>query len=35
MQERQTENQLQCIVDEGILLNRRDIVRVLREDDDK
>jgi len=31
MQELQAENQLQCIVDEGILLNRRDIVRVLRD----
>lgn len=31
MQDRDHENQLQCIVDEGILLNRRDMVRVLRD----
>lgn len=31
MQDRDKENQLQCIVDEGILLNRRDMVRLLRD----
>ncbi|MBM3266648.1 MAG: hypothetical protein FJZ01_03280 [Candidatus Sericytochromatia bacterium] len=31
MQDRDHESQLQCIVEEGILLNRRDIVRVLRD----
>ncbi len=31
MQERNNENQLQCIVDEGTLLNRRDMVRLLRD----
>jgi len=31
MQERDRENQLQCIVDEVILVNRRDMVRLLRD----
>lgn len=31
MHDRDHENQLQCIVDEGILLNRRDMVRLLRD----
>ncbi len=31
MQDQDRDNQLQCIVEEGILLNRRDIVRVLRD----
>jgi len=31
MKDRDREIQLQCVVDEGILLNRRDIVRVLRD----
>ncbi|MDB5101622.1 MAG: hypothetical protein JWM80_6043 [Cyanobacteria bacterium RYN_339] len=31
MEEREARNKLQCVVDEGILLNRRDMVRVLRD----
>lgn len=31
MDSRENMNQLQCIVDEGVLVNRRDIVRILRD----
>lgn len=31
MDERDQKNQIQCIVDEGVLPNRRDIVRILRD----
>lgn len=31
METRDRKNQLQCIVDEGLLVNRRDMVRVLRD----
>ncbi|MNY19345.1 hypothetical protein D3C86_1527730 [compost metagenome] len=31
MEPRDRKNQLQCIVDEGLLVNRRDMVRVLRD----
>jgi hypothetical protein len=31
MEEREARNKLQCIVDEGIVLNRRDMVRILRD----
>src|SRR6185369_2311169 len=31
MDEREEKNQIQCIVDEGIVVNRRDMVRILRD----
>jgi hypothetical protein len=31
MEEREAKNKIQCIVDEGIVLNRRDMVRILRD----
>jgi hypothetical protein len=31
MEEREARNKLQCVVDEGIILNRRDMVRILRD----
>ena len=31
MDEREEKNQIQCIVDEGIVINRRDMVRILRD----
>jgi hypothetical protein len=31
MEERESKNKIQCIVDEGIVLNRRDMVRILRD----
>lgn len=31
MEDREKKNQLQCIVDEGILVHRRDMVRILRD----
>ena len=31
MDDREQKNQIQCIVDEGVLVNRRDIVRILRD----
>jgi len=31
MEEREARNRIQCIVDEGIVLDRRDMVRVLRD----
>ena len=31
MEERENKNKIQCIVDEGIVLNRRDMVRILRD----